>query len=133
MATIGSITVAFGADPGGLKKGVDDSIGYLSDLRASIAETSSELSKFNATLSAQAKVANAALGKMQVEKQIRIDADFAAVEDAAREVDVIAESIESNSSPKLTVSADTSALGEASVFVREFAATASDCPSADAP
>jgi len=126
MATIGSITVAFGADPGGLKKGVDDSIGYLSDLRASIAETSSELEKFNTTLAAQANVANAALGKMQVEKQIRIDADFAAVEEAAREVDAIAASVESDSSPKLTISADTSSLSEASGFVSEFASTASD-------
>jgi hypothetical protein len=130
MATIGKINVLFGADPGGLKKGVDESVDSLSKLRDGIAETNKELEQFNKTMAAQAKVAEAALNKMDVEKQIRIDADFAAVEDAAREVDNLATSIESEASPTVRIEADASGVAaganEATGFLSQFQSSASE-------
>lgn len=127
MATIGSINIAFGADPGGLKRGVDESIDSLGKLRESIAETSQELAKFSASVTAQANVAAAALNKMDVEKQIRIDADFSAVEDAASKVDDLATSIES---PVVTLKADSSQVAagvdRSRAFLDQFASVASE-------
>jgi len=98
MATIGKINVLFGADPGGLKKGVDESVDYMSKLRDSISETTKELEQLNKLMDAQADVASAALEKMEVEKNLRIGADFedldSGIEDSIDHIDDLGESVD---------------------------------------
>lgn len=98
MATIGKINVLFGADPGGLKKGVDESVDYIGKLRDSIADVNKDLEQFNSLLEAQADVAKAALDKMEVEKQLRVGADFedfdTGVEEAIDHIDDLGESVD---------------------------------------
>lgn len=94
MATIGSISVVFDADTGGLRKGVSDSIDSLESLRDSLLQVSEQM---RALLS----------GVSKGDISLKVQSDTADIEKAADEVDAIAEEAE-KSSPRISFVSDLS-------------------------
>lgn len=101
MATIGSITIAFGADLKGLSDGIEESLDLFDDLKEGIEELSENLS-----------------GLSEKEVTVKASVNTAAVKKARSEVDALADAAE-NSSPAVKVSADKTAVDELKTAVEE--------------
>jgi hypothetical protein len=141
MATVGNIVAQFTANTGGLQKGVEDAISYFQSLREQITGATEDIKQFNAVLSAQVAVANAALSKMDVEKSIRIDADLTDLKTSIEEADKLAavsftadtsaassaiEELSKEKPAEVEVKADTTNLSTATGVVKQFASTAGE-------
>ena len=109
MATIGNITAIFDADTSKLKKGVDTSVEYYAKLRKEIEDLNKETAHFGDIFQAQAKVAEAALNKMNVEATARVSVDTSDIANGLDDVDKLKDHIEDHS-PQVEVTANTTPL-----------------------